>query len=115
MTREAEIKRASINHLYQYDYSQEEGECIYFYIKEFTEGANWADENPNIWHDVSEIPNNHKHIMFMPDPYTIKTSYIPDCLEHCRLNNDTWNKFIKDMNITKWAYVKDLLPKENKK
>lgn len=82
----------------------------------FLHGIEFAEEcQNNIWHDVSEIPNNRKHIMFMPDPYTIKTSYIPDCLEHCRLNNDTWNKFIKDINITKWAYIKDLLPKGDKK
>lgn len=82
----------------------------------FLHGIKFAEEcQKNIWHDVSEIPNNSKHILFMPDPYTIKTSYIPDCLRNCQLNDDTWNKFVKDMNITKWAYVKDLLPKENKK
>ena len=82
----------------------------------FIAGAIQADENPkNIWHDVSEIPNNRKHILFMTDPYTIKTGYIPDCLEHCKLNDDTWNKFIKDMNIKIWAYIKDLLLKEDEK
>lgn len=82
----------------------------------FLHGIEFAEEcQKNIWHDVSEIPNNRKHIIFITDPYTIKTGYIPVCLEHCKLNDDTWNKFIKDMNITKWAYVKDLLPKENKK
>ena len=48
MTREEEIKRASVMyHLYYYDYSYEEGEHLDFYIKGFTEGDKWADKNPN--------------------------------------------------------------------
>lgn len=78
----------------------------------FVHGVKWADENPkNIWHDASEIPNNHEYIMFMPDPYTIKTDYIPTCLRNCQLNRDSWNEFVKDMNIKRWAYIKDLPPK----
>lgn len=51
-------------HIYYYDYSYEEGETLDFYIKGFTEGANWADNNPPqdvvnlnaLWHQVTEEP-----------------------------------------------------------
>ena len=78
----------------------------------FLHGVEWADEHPvNVWHDASEMPNNHSYIMFMIDRYTIKTDYVPACLKHCQLNGSNWNEFVKATNMKRWAYVSDLLPK----
>lgn len=49
--------------------------------------------------------------MFFVDRYTIKTDYIPACLNHCQLNKSNWSEFVKKVNMTKWVYVSDLLPK----
>lgn len=77
----------------------------------FLHGVEWADEHSvNVWHDVSEMPNNHSYIMLMIDRYTIKTDYVPACLKHCQLNRDNWNEFVKNTNMKRWAYISDLLP-----
>lgn len=107
MKREIEINRAVNSYI-----------SIYFgsYIRDveraFRNGIEWADENPkNIWHDADDMPNNHSYIMFFVDRYTIKTDYIPACLNHCQLNKSNWSEFVKKVNMTKWVYVSDLLPK----
>ena len=80
----------------------------------YVDGAKWADEHPDLsqlWHDADDMPNNHSDIMFFVDRYTIKTDYIPACLNHCQLNKSNWSEFVKKVNMTKWVYVSDLLPK----
>lgn len=80
----------------------------------FLHGVEWADEHPDLsqlWHDADDMPNNHSYIMFFVDRYTIKTDYIPACLNHCQLNESNWSEFVKKVNMTKWVYVSDLLPK----
>lgn len=85
-------------------------------INAFFHGVCWAELHPaNVWHDASEIPDNHNYIMFLVDRYTIKTDYVPACLNRCQLNGDNWNEFVKDANIKQWAYIDDLLPKTNEK
>lgn len=82
----------------------------------FLHGVEWADEHPvDVWHEASEMPNNHSYIMFFVDRYTIKTDYIPACLNHCQLNKSNWSEFVKKVNMTKWVYVSDLLPKGGEK
>lgn len=82
------------------------------WVTAFTTGAYWADRHQqNVWHDASEMPNNHSYLMLMIDRYTIKTDYVPACLKHCQLNRSNWNEFVKDANIRQWAYINDLLPK----
>lgn len=116
MTREEEIERASVYHLYQYDYSYEEGEHLDFYIKGFTEGAKWADENPkNVWHDADEEPllENEEII------YVDNTMYAGICSmfgsTFGTLDNDMcWKDYVKHNHIVKWAYINDFLPKGGK-
>jgi hypothetical protein len=107
ITRE-EIERASVHHLYQYDYSYEEGEHLDFYIKGFTEGAKWADNNPNnIWHDAIEEPTDDLAQIIYQDNYgdcwlaTKSDIIILSC---------NWEHFAS-VNVRRWAYIKDLLPK----
>lgn len=124
MTREEEIKQAAEN----YAASVCKDCAERFYCKErirkcaeyreqvnvFADAVEWADEHPkNVWHDASEMPNNHSYIMLMIDRYTIKTDYVPACLKHCQLNGGNWDEFAKDANIRQWAYVLDLLPERD--
>lgn len=109
MTREEEIKRASVHHLYHYDYSYKEVEHLNFYIKGFTEGAKWVDNNPkNIWHSASEEPTDDLTQILYQDNYgdcwlTTKSEIIIlDC---------NWEHFAS-VNVRRWAYICDLLPKQ---
>ena len=109
MTREEEIERASVHHLYQYDYSYEEGEHLDFYIKGFTEGAKWADKNPiNVWHDASEEPHENGWILLQ---------FSTDVYDTLKLPRDVgvWLDFVKMRNFVRWAYISDLLPKGGEK
>lgn len=120
MTREEQIKRASVMyHLYYYDYSYEEGEHLDFYIKGFTEGARWADENINLeslWHNAEEEPEeaNWLILCFDEDGNCWLYSKHQMSLDNDELGRTGWKDFINHDLVTKWAYVKDLVPKKNK-
>ena len=115
MTREEEIERASVHHLYQYDYSYEEGEHLDFYIKGFTEGAKWADEHPkNVWHDANEKPNCGSDVIALdhnnvPVYGTFKDD--DDYGEYIYRCHGFSCEIFEYEYVAKWAYIKDLLPK----
>lgn len=94
-------------------YYPEDINCYYAFLH----GVEWADKHPDLsqlWHDADDMPNNHSYIMYLIDRYTIKTDYVPACLKHCQLNGNNWNEFVKIVNMTKWAYIEDTLPKGDK-
>lgn len=106
MTREEEIKRASVHHLDQYDYSYEEGEHLDFYIKGFTEGAKWADEHPiNVWHSTNEEPMLNQWFLAQIGDNAFDTFIM------AMNKNKDWREWSKGINIKRWAYVADVLPK----
>lgn len=112
MTREEQINKAA----FDYADTLEIGENRFDYEDiefAFQSGAEWADENPKpglidlpqVWHNVSERP---KH----------KAWFIAQIGEKCfdtfimeMDKNDTWANWSKGINITRWAYIEDLLPK----
>ena len=116
MTREEEIKRASIMyHIYQYDNSYEEGETLDFYIKGFTEGAKWADKHPDIsqlWRDAYEEPEIGSNIIVV-DKYGQWWEIQPYDGEYDGYGGLTgWECCVAHYNnIQRWAYIDDLLPK----
>ena len=77
----------------------------------FEEGAEWADMYPvNVWHDASEEPQDRGKTLIIsytsifdrawwvfPNPLKIK---------------DDWKRLVSRNKINKWAYVSDLIPKE---
>lgn len=108
MTREEEIERASVHHLYQYDYSYEKGEHLDFYIKGFTEGAKWTDEHPkNIWHDIKEEPKNNEDVVLYDVCGNLVTEFYDSSV--------TWHNIVLYYKATMWAYVSDILPKGGEK
>ena len=72
----------------------------------FLHGAEWADKHPvNVWHDASEMPKNSKWIL---------TQFGEDCYDTYMLPHfdaDIFCAWCKDTNVTRWAYIDDLIPK----
>lgn len=75
------------------------------------DGLNIADENPNLekfWHDVSEIPSKAYPIMIEIND-DIDPTY--DVITVDGKDEKFWKFLASDRDITRWAYVSDLLPK----
>lgn len=67
------------------------------------DGLDAADAEPDttiLWHDVSKVPKMDYKVLCIPffDVITINNKY-------------SWDFYCKIFRVTKWAYVKDLLPK----
>lgn len=77
----------------------------------FLEGAEWADKHPiNVWHEVSEKPpelNQWFLTQIGDDSF--------DTFIMAMDKNEDWRKWSKGINIKRWAYISDLLPKGSKK
>lgn len=82
----------------------------------FISGAIWADDNPDkdvvnlnwVWHNACEIPQCEYDFI------------CEDTLEYVwvtkrRAYETGWEERAIRESIVRWAYVKDLFPKENKK
>lgn len=116
MTREKEIAVAF------YDYRDALklstfGDFEYINIQEaFEEGAKWADNHPvNVWHDANEMPRaNHKNIIYQTkycSLFNVHITFIPTCLRSCNITSYSWSEFVKEVNMIRWAYIEDILPK----
>lgn len=86
-------------------------------IKAFRDGVDFADQHPkNIWHDASEIPQvNYTSIIYQTAYHSIENvhiTFIPTRLRSCKITPQSWNEFVKDANMKRWAYVAHILPKE---
>lgn len=71
----------------------------------FEKGKMFAKNNPDLsslWHDVTEEPN--KDMIFL---FEDKYGYHIMALDY----NYDWATFIKGLEVQKWAYIDDLLPK----
>lgn len=68
-----------------------------------------------VWHDANEIPQeNHKNIIYQTNYYSmynVHIDFIPTCLRSCKITSRSWDEFVKEVNMRRWAYVNDLLPK----
>lgn len=117
MTREEQINNAAFDYADALEFPNPETRFGYEDIEfAFQSGAEWADKHHiNVWHDASEIPQaNHKNIMYQTNYYSmhnVHIAFIPTCLRSCKITSNGWNEFIKDVNMRRWAYVKELLPK----
>lgn len=72
-----------------------------------------------VWHDASEMPKeNYKNIIYQTNYYSmynVHITFIPTCLRSCKITSRSWNEFVKEVNMKKWAYIDDLLPKVDTK
>ena len=103
MTREEEIVKASKVYS-EYEYNQTD------YENGFLKGAKWADEHPiNVWHDVIEPPKLGEWFLAQIGNIVFDT-FIMDMNK-----NEDWKNWSNGINIKRWAYISDLLPKGGEK
>lgn len=69
------------------------------YKRGFVEGAEWRINS--VWHDIKEIPENNRMILIIMQ-HDIPTVLGPD--------NSFFKEEVKDRQIQRWAYMKDLIP-----
>ena len=70
----------------------------------FENGAKWADEHPvDVWHDANEEPR-HKELMLGIDSDGV--SLYKWCEQEY-----SWDSFVTITELSRWAYISDLLPK----
>lgn len=110
MTREEEIAAAF------YDYSDALklstfGDFEYIDIQgAFEKGAEWADEHPiNMWHDTNEEPRLNQWFLAQIGDNAFDTFVME------MDKNEDWKEWSNGVNIKRWAYIKDLLPKGGEK
>lgn len=124
MTRE-EIKYASkdyVNYLLDKQEYHNENYTEYDIRQAFEKGAMLAYNNPDLsslWHDASEAPKeSYKNIIYQTNfcsMYNVHITFIPTCLRSGKITSYSWNEFVKDVNMRRWAYIEDLLPKGGEK
>lgn len=69
----------------------------------FVTGAEWRINS--VWHNADEVPKEKGYILVevngsQPIFVTWNINVIPT----------NWDKIVKENNVVKWAYVKDLIP-----
>ena len=73
----------------------------------FEAGAEWADEHPiNVWHDASEEPRYEEFLL------AEESSEFNVYKLSGQEDNNSWELLVSAMGIIRWAYIKDLLPKQ---
>lgn len=83
----------------------------------FKAGAEWADTHPVIWHDASEEPQDKNERILSYSEYF--DCFFLDFPNYLMIKdggqNKNWGTVVLRNRISKWAYVKDLLPKGGEK
>ena len=75
----------------------------------FKEGANWAinDFLKDLWHPVSEEPEENKKLLVQYTNYMVEDDYEIDM----NITHVPWRYLVTTYNFKKWCYIEDLLPK----
>ena len=104
MSREKEILNASADSFISY--GDEFTRAIKMLrVTAFIAGAAWADKHPDIsalWHPASEEPR-HNELMLGIDSDGVSL------YKWCE-QEDSWDSFVTITELSKWAYISDLLP-----
>lgn len=84
-------------------YQEENGHP--FIEEAFQDGAQWAQQEfiKNLWHDVSEEPKDDTDIIV-----SRRSKY---AMIHYSAGGN-WGSYIELVNVERWAYLDDILPKE---
>lgn len=109
MIDEKKIEEAANKHIEteyaRYNSGEVEEEMICLRGKDsFKEGAKWAINEflKDLWHDASEEPRKNN----------IYLAQIGDCAFDTFYDSKNWDTYSKGVNITRWLYIDDLLPKK---
>lgn len=77
--------------------------------KEKNDKACMDDEVDSIWHDVTEEPRLNQYFLAQIGDYAFDTFIM------AMDKNQTWRDWSNGINIKKWVYISDLLPKGGEK
>ena len=76
----------------------------------FEAGVSWADSHPtNMWHDTNEEPRLNQWFLAQIGDNAFDTFVME------MDKNEDWKEWSNGINIKRWAYIRDLLPKGGKK
>ena len=76
----------------------------------FENGVGWADNHPiNMWHDTNEEPRLNQWFLAQIGDNAFDTFVME------MDKNEDWKEWSNGINIKRWAYIRDLLPKGGKK
>ena len=71
----------------------------------FVSGAEWRINS--VWHEAIERPNNGKPFLYVAKyRHTDEEKYDTEYMSE----EDSWDGFITEERLKKWAYIDDLLP-----
>ena len=73
------------------------------------DGAKWAINEflKDLWHPVSEEPEENKKILVQYTNYMLEDDYEIDM----NIPHVPWRYIVTTYNFKKWCYIEDLLPK----
>lgn len=82
-------------------------------VLHFTAGAKWADGHPiNVWHPASEEPQGDNwYILLYCDGMVVP--YLKEFLKEEEY--ESFKDLVKELPLTSWAYISELLPKGGEK
>ena len=115
MRREEEIKCASkdyVNYLLDKQEYHNEDYTEYDIRQAFEKGAMFADNNPDLsslWHDANEEPRLNQWFLAQIGDNAFDTFVME------MDKNEDWKEWSNGINIKRWAYISDLLPKGGEK
>lgn len=83
--------------------------CQEFCAELFKDGAKWAINEflKDLWHPVSEEPEENKKILVQYTNYMVEDDYEIDT----NIPHVPWRYLVTTYNFKKWCYIEDLLPK----
>ena len=119
MTRKEQIKYASIEYTLKNRPKCIGGDAFAEITDElnrnsaFEEGAKWADMHPvNVWHDASEEPQGKYEIIYQDE---FNHVWLATYRKNIEQYKNWWEECVACNYIVRWAYIRDLLPKESAK
>ena len=87
--------------------------CQEFGAELFKDGAKWAINEflKDLWHPVSEEPEENKKLLVQYTNYDLETDYEVD------MNTPftEWKQHAVSYKFMKWCYIEDILPKGGEK
>ena len=85
--------------------------CQEFGAELFKDGAKWAihDFLKDLWHSIEEEPDKRKSDIITINSYNYISLHLK---ESFIWKEESWRHSISRLQITKWAYLSDILPKQ---
>ena len=83
--------------------------CQEFGAELFKDGAKWAINEflKDLWHPVSEEPEENKKLLVQYTNYDLETDYEVDM----NTTFTEWKQHAVSYKFMKWCYIEDILPK----